>query len=86
MEFGILYALWAIAFLSRGEFTKKQKLTAVVIAMLYGMLDELHQYFVPARSATFIDLFKDWIGIGVAWFIINETRCLTGMMYTFARK
>ena len=86
VEFGILYVLWALAFLSRGELTRKQNLTAVAIAILYGLLDEYHQYFVPARSATFIDLTKDWIGVGVAWLIINKTRILTSLMYIFARK
>lgn len=86
IEFGILYALLVIAFLSRGELTSKQNLTAVAIALLYGLLDEGHQYFVPSRSATFIDLAKDWIGVGVAWLLINKTGILMAMTYIFARK
>jgi VanZ family protein len=81
VEFGILYVLWVIAFLSRGDLTRKQNLTAVAIAMIYGLLDEFHQYFVPSRSATVIDLTKDWIGVGVAWLIITKTGMLMSMKY-----
>lgn len=44
---------------------------AFVIAAGYGMFDELHQWFVPGRSADVRDWFADatgaCIGIGVCW-------------------
>jgi VanZ family protein len=44
---------------------------ALVIAAGYGIFDELHQAFVPGRSADVRDWFADVggavIGIGVCW-------------------
>ena len=44
---------------------------ALAIAAAYGAFDELHQWFVPGRSADVFDLFADvrgaLIGIGVCW-------------------
>ena len=44
---------------------------ALAIAAAYGIFDELHQSFVPGRSADIRDWFADvsgaLIGIGVCW-------------------
>jgi VanZ family protein len=44
---------------------------ALVIASAYGAFDELHQWFVPGRSADILDWYADssgaLIGIGVCW-------------------
>jgi VanZ family protein len=44
---------------------------ALAIAAAYGIFDELHQWFVPGRSADILDWFADvsgaLIGIGVCW-------------------
>jgi VanZ family protein len=46
-------------------------LLAVAIAAAYGAFDELHQWFVPERTADVRDWFADvsgaLIGIGVCW-------------------
>ena len=50
---------------------------SVCIVVLYGMSDELHQMFVPGRTASFDDLLADAIGALVgtglcwAWGIIT---------------
>lgn len=50
---------------------KNQKLIfhALIISVLYGLLDELHQYFVPGRSSAFSDVLLDSIGIFSAFII-----------------
>jgi hypothetical protein len=73
VEFGFLYLLWVMAFLTYGRLTNVLDLAAVVIAVLYGMVDEIHQYFVPYRSATWNDLIKDTIGVIVAWYLVHRT-------------
>ena len=53
--------------------------TSVAIAALYGISDELHQAFVPGRTAAIDDLLADTIGalagagLCWAWGIITPT-------------
>ena len=35
---------------------------AVIFAVLYGLSDEWHQYFVPGRQAEMLDIIADGIG------------------------
>jgi len=53
-------------------------LISFLIALGYGVLDEIHQYFVPGRCATFDDVFLDLIGISFAilvyWILIEMRR------------
>jgi VanZ family protein len=52
---------------------------AIVIAVLYGVSDEVHQMFVPGRTAAFDDLIADTVGACAgailcwAWGIIRST-------------
>ncbi|MEM5016296.1 VanZ family protein [Metabacillus indicus] len=73
IEFGILYWLIALAFSANGRWTAKASILAAVISILYGATDEIHQYFVPYRSATVIDLVKDAIGVLVSFYIMKVT-------------
>ncbi|MFT4416371.1 VanZ family protein [Fredinandcohnia humi] len=73
IEFGILYGLWVLFLLVRGKLTAKTNIIAAVISIAYGFVDEAHQYFVPYRSATVIDLVKDTIGVLVLFFIIKRS-------------
>jgi len=43
-------------------------ISVVVIALIWGAIDELHQSFVPLRDANFFDLIADCIGAGVGQF------------------
>lgn len=48
---------------------------ALVIAVLYGLSDELHQSFVPDRTGRLDDVVTDTvgalIGIGIAWALLT---------------
>ena len=35
---------------------------AILIALVYGISDEMHQYFVPGRSFDFLDMGLDFLG------------------------
>ncbi|QOR65455.1 VanZ family protein [Cytobacillus suaedae] len=72
IQFGILYLLIVLAFLTYGELTTKKEIIALVIASLYGVIDEIHQYFVPYRSFSTIDIIKDIIGAVFFWYIIHK--------------
>ncbi|MCM3163801.1 VanZ family protein [Metabacillus litoralis] len=72
IEFAILYWLIAFAFMAHGRWTERTSLIAAAIAILYGLTDEIHQSFVPARSATVIDFVKDTIGVLVSYYIAKR--------------
>lgn len=43
---------------------------ATILAAVYGVSDELHQYFVPPRQVEFLDVMADTIGAMVATFAL----------------
>ncbi|OMP66715.1 VanZ family protein [Domibacillus epiphyticus] len=71
VEFAILYGLIVNAFLLNGKLTPLISLTAALFASFYGLVDEIHQAFVPYRSATFIDAIKDVTGVFIAFTIVR---------------
>lgn len=75
VEFAILYLLLVGAMLTTGKFSFRLSLICGAIAAAYGLLDEIHQSFVPARSATVIDFVKDVTGVVAAsYFVIRAYR------------
>ncbi len=40
-------------------------LVAFAVGMIYGITDEIHQYFVPGRTASMHDLIANGIGLGL---------------------
>ncbi|WP_071460952.1 VanZ family protein [Bacillus massilinigeriensis] len=63
VEFGILYGLLFLAALTFSGFRPLWSYVFMGVSILYGLLDEFHQSFVPYRSATAIDFVKDVIGV-----------------------
>lgn len=45
-----------------GKLRMNFRILAVVCAGLYGISDELHQYFVPGRQMEVFDLLADTLG------------------------
>ncbi|MDZ5471833.1 VanZ family protein [Bacillus sp. 31A1R] len=72
VEFAILYLLLILAALTTNTFNAEISLVCAVIAALYGVVDEIHQSFVPYRSATFIDVFKDALGVLISYWFIQK--------------
>ena len=71
-EFGLLYLFIVMAFLVFGKLSYKKELLAFVIALGYGLVDELHQYFIPFRSFSLVDLLKNGIGVWVVWYFTRK--------------
>ena len=63
IAFGILgfLTMGALQASHEGYPTRQAWLVALAV-MLYGILDEFHQYFVPGRSADVYDVLADAIG------------------------
>ncbi|KAF0819747.1 hypothetical protein KIS4809_1608 [Bacillus sp. ZZV12-4809] len=72
IEFGILYVLLVLAALTAGKLTPGVNILLALFACLYGIIDEIHQSFVPYRSATLIDAVKDMTGVAVCWYFISR--------------
>lgn len=72
IEYGIFCTLlcWAISAHLKGNQLRKFILMAIILTSLYGITDEVHQLFVPTRTATVFDWFADTIGAiiaGLCW-------------------
>ena len=67
---------------SSNQFLKqKYFVMGILISVLYSITDEVHQYFVPGRYASLLDLIADILGIIMfAWiyrrFLINKNKQL----------
>jgi polysaccharide biosynthesis protein VpsQ len=72
-EFGLLYLFLILALISIGRLTKKNEYIALIFSLLFGLSDEIHQFFVPFRSASIGDLLKNAIGIIIVWRIIHKS-------------
>ncbi|MFG6147823.1 VanZ family protein [Halobacillus sp. B23F22_1] len=73
IEFAILYLLIIVALAANQQFSRTTSLIAAVIAVMYGVVDEIHQLFVVGRSFSAADLGKDAAGVIVAWTWIQLT-------------
>ncbi len=60
--FGLLQFLWLRGFTSRGTTGAAAIVASFCITLSYGALDELHQYFVPGRYASVLDLGLNLLG------------------------
>ncbi|MEI5909112.1 VanZ family protein [Bacillus spongiae] len=74
VEFAILYVLFVFALIAQKKFTYSTNLFFAIIAGLYGLVDEIHQSFIPYRSATLIDFVKDITGVAICYYLITR-RC-----------
>ncbi len=45
-------------------------LVTLTLCLLYGISDEIHQYYVPTRHPDIYDLGRDLLGAGMALFTV----------------
>ncbi|MCL6583177.1 MAG: VanZ family protein [bacterium] len=69
IEFAILGYLLMRAFRQGSRISQNTSLAlAILIALLFGLSDEIHQSFVPFRQSDIFDLLADGLGAAVgAW-------------------
>jgi len=67
----ILCYISLIHLAKRSTFTDSPFSWSLVIASLYGISDEFHQYFVPNRSSEVQDWLADFVGVVFAVLIIK---------------
>ena len=62
-EFAILSALWFVALTrERGVTRRRAAWIALLVAVAWAVLDEVHQSFVPNRTASAMDVGIDTVG------------------------
>jgi len=66
IEYGILFLLWDLALYPRPRRWRWAMLAAVV----YGGIDEIHQHFVPTRHGCLRDVGIDFLGIYLTWRLV----------------
>ena len=72
IEFGLLFYLFRSAILETMTLKRWEVFVlSLILTVLYGISDELHQLFVPYRTATLIDVFADGVGAVVVQVGIN---------------
>ena len=68
LEFGVLGLLMVRAAYLDGSRSRRAYWWCIGLAMLYGALDELHQYYVPGRTVELADVAADGLGVFLlAW-------------------
>lgn len=71
LEYSLLTILLFRALFKTTTLTFTNMIRAVaILALLYGISDEIHQTFVPTRTGKLRDVFIDGIGISVTSYLI----------------
>lgn len=65
--------------------TRRVLLTAFLLAVAYGVSDELHQRFVPGRTPEVADIVADAVGAALAMGAAGAWAILLGRRRTAAR-
>ncbi len=69
--FGILFNLYFWEKLREG-YKKKYFYFTLILGGFYGLLDEIHQLFIPMRSGEVLDWLADMAGILISLVIVNR--------------
>jgi len=78
VEHIIEYSILGLLLIGSLSGTKKNErymiILAVSIAILYGISDEIHQFFVPGRYCDIIDVLADSLGSVIGVMVGNWSR------------
>jgi len=74
-EYGVLGFLLSWAFVNSG-IVRNIVFRVFMVGLIYGMFDELHQYFVPQRDASLLDVSADGIGCLIGAYSFHVLRSI----------
>ena len=85
--YGVMAILFYRTYLAGWPQAIKRTLiwASVISTALYGLSDEIHQYFVPERSADLLDWLADTVGAAVGTVIYQRLFDATHKNRTFDR-
>ena len=78
---GVFFLFSSFLFLgvkAYSSFMSKKFFIAVFLSLLYAILDELHQYFVPGRAMDIIDVWYDFAGSFMSFVFLGFIRWVNG--------
>ena len=78
-EYAILGVLLSWSLVNSGV-TRRLVLYVFLVGLFYGMTDELHQYFVPERTASLLDLIADGLGSLLGSYSFHILRSIKSTM------
>lgn len=67
IEFSLLGFLLVPGF--KNLRVRKFLFLAIVVGIFYGITDEAHQFFVPGRYSTFLDVLADSVGVFLGTYL-----------------
>lgn len=78
----VVYGIFGLSlvrsFTHIGSFKQRVGAMVLVVGVVYGGLDEIHQYFVPGRDSNIYDFLADGVGVALALivrrFLYRENR------------
>lgn len=71
IEYGSLFVMLYRALRNTTHTTERNAvISAAMLAVFYGVLDEFHQTFVPTREGKLRDVIIDGLGVGIAWIFL----------------
>lgn len=73
IQFGLLHLFIIVAVLSFRVLTKKIEYCSIIFSLLYGIIDEIHQIYIPFRSFSYTDLLKDTVGVILISVIVHKS-------------
>lgn len=82
--YGILGSLLLMSCrFSQPGYSRRQISASVLLASLYGLSDEIHQYFIPGRQADGLDWAADTLGallavLSLAWIVKKKGVAVAG--------
>lgn len=70
-EYAVLGILMSLVIAQVSNKTRSTILYSFLFSSCYGILDEVHQFFVPTRFCTFSDMYADVVGsvMGVLFYV-----------------
>jgi len=72
LGYAVLAALWFIALRRTWDLSvRKAVVWTMLIALLYGVLDEIHQSFTPGRVPSSADVVADVLGAAIALLLMG---------------
>lgn len=72
--FGMLTLLWFFTLVEYKLEIRQATLWAGVVTVVYGIFDEIHQFFVPGRYPGLGDVLLNCLGVFVVSFYIHRSR------------